>query len=183
MRGSLAACLRQIVKEDKLSLPTNDGSVVLREKDVMKVDLSDLTSDAVAVRLDRMGKLSGLRDDRWQQSLCDYLIVNRVGDQVCVLFVELKRALHQDDRVRAFEQLRRSLPLLKYLCTACAIQFGSDDNRLCVRYVLVAEKGNTSFDKQGVRPRRSLQPVQHEDITIARRIVSKKVRFKQLWGD
>ena len=124
MRGTLAACVAKIVKEDRLSYPTNDGSVVLREKDVMKVGLSTLATDAVALRLDRIGNLSGLRDGAWKRQ-CDFLIVNRVDERVCVLFVELAKTL-SETKGRKYDQLRRSMPLLRYLCAVCAIECGGD---------------------------------------------------------
>ena len=168
MRGTLAACVAKIVKEDRLSYPTNDGSVVLREKDVMKVGLSTLATDAVALRLDRIGNLS-------------VLIVNRVDERVCVLFVELAKTL-SETKGRKYDQLRRSMPLLRYLCAVCAIECGGDLGGFSVRYVLVAAKGTEKLDKQPIRAVRQLPTVEYEGITIARRIVSSTVAFEQLWS-
>ena len=87
------ACLRQILHEQILESPKRDGSVTLREKGVMKVEVSGLAADAVAVRLDqKLGSLKGIKDGPWKKQ-CDYVVVNPAGSTVRVLFVELKKTL------------------------------------------------------------------------------------------
>ena len=86
----------------------------------MAVKLSGLAADTIAIRLDRTG-MSGLRDGPWKKC-CDYLVVYQAGDTTRALFVELKKSLSDSD---PFEQLRRSLPWLKYLRSMCEIESGS----------------------------------------------------------
>ena len=93
---------------------------MLREKGVMKVEVSGLLADTVAVRLDQgLGSLSGIKEGPWKKQ-CDYVVVSPTDGTVRVLFVELKKTLTENSD--GFEQLRRSLPWLKYLRALCRIE-------------------------------------------------------------
>ena len=154
------------------------ASVVLRERKVMKVEVLDLSPGAAVVRLDRIGSLSGLHDGIWKRS-CDYMIVSPSGDGVHVLFVELKRTL--TDETAYLEQLRRSLPLLKYLLWICRIECRSDPGRLEVRYAVIAARGSPRLDKQPVRRPGSPQIKKYKDIEVSLHIVGQRIGFDRLW--
>ena len=144
----------------------------------MKVEVSDLATDATVVRLDRIGSLSGLRDGAWKKS-CDYMIVSSNGDTVRVLFVELKRTLTEE--ADYLEQLRRSLPLLKYLLWVCRIECSSDPERVEVRYAVIATRGSPRFDKQPVRRPRLPQIKKYKNIQVSLHIVGQRIGFDRLW--
>ena len=65
----LASQLKKILA-DKVVVSSTLGVVVLKEQGVQKVEVSKLASDAVVVKLDRVGELSGLDKRPWKQ-VCD----------------------------------------------------------------------------------------------------------------
>ena len=177
----LAAHLRTILS-DRVLVPTTSGGVVLVEKNVQKTDISKLPSDAVVVNLQRFGSLSGARDGRWKQS-CDYMLVFRGDRMDHVLFVELKKTLN-GNRSKGFEQLRLSLPLLKYLDSVCELHFEPKPDRLepIVRYVLIGEQGSQKLDKQPVRAIQIPESERHKDIT-GNVLVGPRFGFGRWWAE
>ena len=175
------ACLRQILHERILESPTRDGSVLLREKGVMKVEVSDLAANAVTVRLDqRLGSLSGIKDGPWKKQ-CDYMVVSPVGDDtVRILFVELKKTLTENSD--GLEQLRRSLPWLKFLRSVCRIEGDTTSINSEVRYALIAERSQQRLDKQHVKPGGPALTKSYKGLDITLRVVASSVGFSELWG-
>lgn len=53
--------------------PANDG-IRLRETDVMEVEVVNPPPDLTAVAMEKLGRLSGMKDGEWTQ-VCDYLLV------------------------------------------------------------------------------------------------------------
>lgn len=175
----LTECLQRVVLDKWQLLPEPGGTVSLEERNVMKVQVSGLTEGSVVLRMDEIA-LSSVKNGPWKKS-CDYAIVSPDGDNVRVLFVELKRTMTEE--VKGLEQLRWSLPRLEYLRSLCRIDCGDGADQAVVRYALVAEKGNLRLDKQPVRRRRSPQTKQHEGIDVALHIVAKRAHFSRLWGN
>ena len=60
------AHLERILK-NRVLVSSGAGDVVLKERNVQKVEVSKLASDAVVVKLDRVGTLSGLDRGPWKQ--------------------------------------------------------------------------------------------------------------------
>ncbi len=144
----------------------------------MKVEMWDLTADTVVVRLNRINHLKGLKDGPWKR-ICDYMIVSENADRIQVLFVELKKTLTEESK--AFEQLRRSLPLMQYLRALCRIESGIDSRQPEVRYVLIAQRANPRLDKQRIRSTVTPVKKQHEGIEITLHIAGGTVKFEKLW--
>lgn len=174
---SLLACLRKVLTDKVLRLPDSDGSVVLREKSVMKVKIFGLSDDAMAVRLSKIGSLSGVKDGPWKR-VCDYVLVSRNGDSLCVIFVELKRTV--TDNSRGLDQLQRSLPLWRYLYKLCHIECGGGRNSPVVSYALIAKKGNQRFDKQRVKAVSRPQIKQYKQIRVSICIGQNRMRVNQI---
>ena len=171
--------LKTILTEGVLESPSS-GNVVLKEPNVQEVEVSRLVSDAVVIRLrKKFGRFSGIKDGRWTQK-CDYMIVFSGDENNCVLFVELKNALN--NKKRAFAQLRRSLPLLKYFDSVCGIHFGCGTGKpeMTVRYVLISAKNSHRFDKQSVRPTQLRYTDEYKDITVTT-LIGSRFRFDLLW--
>ena len=141
-------CLQRVVLEDWKLLPESGGTVSLEEPGVMKVQVSGLTEGSVVLRMEGIIALSGLDKGPWQRS-CDYVIVSPDGDNVRVLFVELKETM--TNQIRGFKQLRWSLLRLEYLRSLCRIHCGYEADQAVVRYALVTKKGNSRLDKQHVK--------------------------------
>ena len=127
-----------------------------------------------------MGELKGLAAGEWKKT-CDYLVIGQQDVRALALFVELKKTLHDTAQRTGLEQLRRSLPLLDYLRSVCAIECGQDAARIEVRYVLLAEKGSPRLDKQPVRPLGRPQVVEHAGIKVALHIIGSRAGFARLW--
>lgn len=153
---------------------------MLREKGVMKVEVSGLAADAVAIRLDQgLGSLSGIKDGPWKKQ-CDYVVVSPAGSTVRVLFVELKKTL--TERSDGLEQLRRSPPWLKYLRSVCRIECDSSLTTSEVRYALIAERSEQRLAKQHVKPGGPALTTSYKGLDITLRVVASSVGFSELWG-
>ena len=174
---SFPACLRKILLEKILNLVEPHGSITLREKGVMTVELSGLAADTIAIRLDRIG-LSGITNGPWKKC-CDYVVIYPAGDAVYALFVELKKTLSDSD---ACEQLRRSLPWLKYLRSVCEIESGFSLSEPEVRYAVIALKRHPRLDKQRIKQGGPVETWSHGGIQVTLAIGASNVGFSQLWG-
>lgn len=160
--------LAAILKEDLLELAEEGGSVSLREKAAgMQVEIVRLPWPMAVVRIDRAGHLPGLRNGPWKR-ICDYLLIFEAGNDVHAVFVELKKTSTNERKPK--EQLRRSLPILEYLRTACRIERGSalNESPVMVSYLMICERGGMRLDKQPVRssPAARIHEETYEDITI-----------------
>lgn len=174
-----AAFLRRILHLKALVSIGGDGSVLLREKGVMEVEVANTPSGVTAINLERLGSLSGVRDGEWTQK-CDYMLIHEDRNTCVAILVDLKKTVHADGRPKV--QLRWSLPILKYLCALYAIhsasEFSSKDT--LVRYYIIGTKYNPRFDKQGVKPRPGVvQRETYKDIKI-NTYVGPKIAFNLL---
>lgn len=157
-RCDLKRCLTRILRSKLLAdEPTQEGEITLRERQAnMKITLTGVSSTITTIRLSRTGHLSALASDGsggWNQ-ICDYLLIDDLGDKCHVILVELKKTLQ--DRNKAFEQLRRSLPMADYLLSVCGVELRTSWPRT-VSYILIAEKQANRLDKQRVRPQPGLR--------------------------
>ena len=158
-RGDLKGCLKRILRPEHLTgEPTQEGEVTLRERQAnMKITITGVSSTITTISFHRTGHLSALASDGcggWNQ-ICDYLLIDDLGDECRVILIELKKTLN-DDRSKALEQLRRSLPMADYLLSVCSVELRTSW-QCAVSYVLIAEKQANRFDKQPVRPRPGLR--------------------------
>ncbi len=174
---SFPDCLRRILVQKILNSVGPHGSITLREKGVMTVELSGLAADTIAIRLDRIG-LSGVTNGPWKKC-CDYIVLHSAGGTVYALFVELKKTLSDSD---ACEQLRRSLPWLKYLRSVYEIESGCSLSEPEVRYAVIARKRHPRFDKQRTKQGGPAETWAHGGIQGTLAIGASNVRFWQLWG-
>lgn len=164
---TLTACLRRILKEKILQPAVSSGDMTLRDKQSgMEVKVFGLVHETLAIGLDQqIGELKGIEAGEWKK-VCDYLLISVRGGKLCALFVELKKTLHDTDQPSGLEQLRRSLPLLNYLRSVCAIECELDTAELEVRYALVASRRSKALDKQPVRAYRQPLVVEHKGISL-----------------
>ena len=158
-----------ILKKDRLEPAEEGGSVILREKSAkMRVEIVGVPRRRAVVRIERTGHLPGLRDGPWKR-ICDYLLIFETGNDVHAVLVELKKTFRKDDD-EPKEQLRRSLPILEYLRTACRIEYGSalEEPPVTVSYLMICERGGTRLDKQPVRsdPATRIHEEAYENTTI-----------------
>ena len=170
-RGDLKKCLTRILRPEHLAGgPTQEGEVTLRERQAnMKITITGVSSTITTISFHRIGHLSALASDGgggWNQ-ICDYLLIDDLGDKCHVILIELKKTL-QKDTSKAFEQLRRSLPMADYLLSVCSVELRPSLLRPVVSYVLIAEKEADRLDKQPVRPRPGLRKREpHKGIEVS----------------
>ena len=174
----LATHLRKILAAKTLVTPKSEKQITLHEDSVMEVQVAEVPPQFTAVDMRQIGSLSGLKSGSWMK-ICDYLLVFNQGSRDYAIFVELKKTLY-DDKTEGMEQLRRSLPYLKYLHSVCRLQFGSNLKEPIVKYIIVAERYSRRFDKQRVRPRGRLPAENHKDISVDP-IVQERINFRDLW--
>lgn len=165
----LAAILKEDVLENVLLDPEGEGgSIHLREESAeMCVKIAPLPAPMAVIRIEGVGHLRGLRDGPWKR-ICDYLLVFETGNASHAVFVELKKTSTDEQKPR--EQLRRSLPILEYLRSACRIEHGSasSESPVTVSYLMICEKRSMRLDKQPVRAEPAVRTREetYEDITI-----------------
>ena len=142
---SLVSELPDVVAKAALTR-SNGGNVhLVDEESGMQVEL--LTPvPVVAIRLGRgyVSHAPGLRKNKGLESICDYLLVVELNGNTHAVLVELKKTWEP----KARKQLRRSLPLLEYLRSACEVEheIRYDGTRISTGYLIICEKGR--FDKQ-----------------------------------
>ena len=166
---ALADQLAAILKKNLLKLEGEGGSIYLREKRAgMCVEVPPLPAPVAAIRIEGVGHLPGLREGRSWTRICGYLLVFETGNVSHAVFVELKKTW--SDKPKPREQLRRSLPILEYLRSACRIEHGSAsiESPVTVSYLLICERGSMRLDKQPVRagPAAGTRKETYENITI-----------------
>ncbi len=93
--------------------------------------------------------MPALQDRGDLKKICDYLLIGQSDDSNYAIFVELKKTLREEERPK--EQLRRSLPILDYLLSVCAVEYGSGEHNLTMRYILIAEQSINTLNKQRVQ--------------------------------
>lgn len=138
--------LERILDKKIIEIPKRDG-IILREEyknspdmEVEIVALSSTVTAVTAIRTSECSHSSALGDGSWRK-MCDYLLIVRSNCSIHVVFIELKKTLTQKKKKVAREQLRRSLPFLKYLLSVCKIEDSSINKmRLITKYVVIAEK-------------------------------------------
>lgn len=123
-------------------------------------------STTAVVSLQRESQHSILRDaegESWKK-ICDFILIDEGADDCMVAMVELKSTLQK--RSEGLEQLRRSLPIAKYLLTVCEVELRR--SWPCkFSYALIAEKRTNRLDKQRTRPGTELSTEDYEDIKVA----------------
>lgn len=130
------------------------------------VQVSDVPSTSMVISLQRESQYSILREAQgksWRK-ICDYVLVDEGTDGCEVVMVELKKTLQK--RSEGLEQLRRSLPIAKYLLTVCEVELRRSW-RCQFSYALIAEKRTNRLDKQVTRPIVELSTEEYKDIKVA----------------
>ena len=151
----LITLLETVLMPQFLQRPkTPSGVVTLRDhQSKMEVELIGVSTPFLAIRMSKLMHMRALRDHPDVKKICDYLLIGQSDDSDYVIFIELKDKLREKDDPK--EQLRRSLPVLKYLLSVCEIEAEHDFNDwksdLTLRYVLIAEQSSGRLDRQGVR--------------------------------
>lgn len=171
--GDLKKCLKTILRSEVLAEePTKEGKIILREEpqtnqEEMRFTVNGASSTITAVRLSKTSHLSALARGKgcgWNK-ICDYMLCDDLGDKCHITLIELKKTL-REGRSEAFEQLRRSLPVAKYLISVCSVERHTSW-QYEVSYVLIAQKQVARLDKQGVHPQPGPRRIEHDGINVS----------------
>ena len=115
--------------------------------------------------------------------LCDYFLLCERDDEVQILLVELKRTLNTEHESKAMEQLRRSLPLWRYLHTAAAVDSKSGMSGVVpVRYVAIYSQTDNRFPKEEFRGPTRCRRREWRGIGV-REVVATSVSLSELTGE
>lgn len=131
----------------------------------MRVLVSDVPATATVVNLHKVSQHPILQQSpkKLWMKICDYMVIDDREGRCEIMMVELKTTLQK--RSEGLEQLRRALPLAKYLLSVCEVQLASSWS--CkFSYVLIAEKRTNRLDKQPIRPSLKLETIHHEEIKV-----------------
>lgn len=150
----LMDCLKKVLKSDAWEEGhVSNGHQVIKLKDKQsKMEIRIRTSNPIlAMRTEKKGSalkhLSCLKNGC--NKICDYLVIFQSDANYYAIFIEMKKTMTGQ---KGHEQLRRSLPILDYLISACKIECELNNPRVSVKYVLISEKTSSKFDKQSIRP-------------------------------
>lgn len=140
----------------------------------MHVQITQVPSVVTVISLSRASQHPLLRESSGRSWLriCDYLLVEEMADGCKVILVELKSSLQK--RLEGLEQLRRSLPIAKYLLSVCEVELQRSWPGQ-YRYALIAENRTNRLDKPRTRP---LPNVEEEDYEGIRVSLNVGTRFK-----
>ena len=147
-----AAFLKRILDSKILVSRRHDGSMILQEEGIMKVEVANTPTCIAGIHIERIGSFSKIREGKWKRT-CDYLLVCEDEKSCIAIFIDLKKTIRGDGEPE--EQLRWSLPIYRYLCAIYEIHIGHEYNRTgtIVRNFIIGEKYHERFDKQPVRPK------------------------------
>ena len=177
----LSTQLKEILKDRTLVPPKSGRNMVLEEKNVMEVEVTQMPSDATVINMRKVGHLPGVNDGELTQ-ICDYLLISKSEGMDHAVFIELKKTLREDKK--GMDQLRRSLPILEYLRSMYQIHYGVLTNRsaLKVRYFLIGTKNDPRIDKQRVRPQIGVEKENYENIEV-HTFLGERIRFDLLCNE
>ena len=175
--GQLNECLQSILADANIGTgPDEEGRVRLRErvdggkgpKEMMEVLLSSVSAATTVVHLGRKPGQHAIpkkaRASDWNK-ICDFVLFEDCEERCRVVLVELKRTLQK--RLEGLEQLRRTLPLAKYLIAVCEVQL-QRSWRCEFSYLLVAQTRTNRLDKQPVHARSEpLKTMRHRGIDVS----------------
>ncbi len=165
----MIAQLETVLKPELLQgLGTGDSFILeerQRNQENTRIELIGVSSPFLAVRMNKLNHLSALKPERerWNQ-ICDYLLIGQSNGSDYAILVELKTTLGERTKAKGKEQLLRSLPILEYLLSVCAAEYGSSEkSNLTIRYVLIAEKEHSRIYKRGSQRGGQGQPRQRQE--------------------
>lgn len=153
---SLTSGLQSVIDPSVFHRASEGGKIILRERQAqMSVEVTSDRTRVAALNMSRVGHLSAVREHRELKRVCDYVLVASGHGKCHAVLVELKKTLGSNDSSR--EQLRRSLPILKYLVSVVEVEYEQEITELEITYASIFERISLRFDKQYLRmPRQRL---------------------------
>lgn len=143
MHSTFSDRLKHVLRDSTINSTNADGTTILRDEKTCFV-ITGLPPSSIVVKMEKIGHLNTLegRKLRWR---CDYLISVAHDDHDQIILLETKKTLHDSSRPK--EQIRRSIPILKYLVSLCEIENERSWN-IIKYFSVIAEKDANRLDKQ-----------------------------------
>lgn len=147
---SLESGLQAVIKSAALVKASEDGKITLHERQArMWVQVDSGQTRMVALNMSKIGHLSAICEHRELRKVCDYFLIARIHRTCYIVLIELKKTLGSSNSFR--EQLRRSLPIVKYLVSVVEIEYEQNITELEICYASIFERISRRFDKQPLR--------------------------------
>ncbi len=188
-----AAFLKRILDSKILVSRRHDGSMILREEGIMKVEVANTPTCIAGIhierigsfsRIERIGSFSRIRKGKWKRT-CDYLLVCEDEKSCFAIFIDLKKTIRGDGEPE--EQLRWSLPIYRYLCAIYAVHSDCEfkHSGTTVRKFIIGEKYHERFDKQPIRPQPGgVQKESYKGMEVHNvRRTENSIQFASAWCD
>ena len=153
MTSKFAELLQKVVKDEHVEEITDSagaavGQVLLREPD-MTINVTNVPVLSAIIRIGGLQHWGGIKNGSWKQ-ICDYLLVIPNGRASWVVLIEMKKTLSDANLDKAKEQLRRSIPVVRYLESLCEIEAKESMRPSDLHHVVLAERSR-GFDKDRIR--------------------------------
>ena len=177
---SFESALEAFIKSEALRQGSVGSGIKLRERQAqMSVEITADGMRLIALNLDKIGHLSAMREGLGLDRICDFLVVGRIGETSHAVFIELKKTFRPSDD--STEQLRRSLPILKYLVSVVEVAREENLVGLDVRYALICERISDRLDKQRVKVKKNglIESENWKSITV-NKFLGSRLNFRDL---
>ena len=177
---SLNSGLQAVVKSSALIQASEDGKIMLREPQArMSVEVASGRTRVAVLNMNRIGHLSAIYEHRGLKRICDYFLVASIHGICHAVLIELKKTLGSSDNFR--EQLRRSLPVVKYLVSVVEVEYEQDITKLEVTYASIFERLSHRFDKQHLRvPRQGMIEIDSWKSIKIKKFLGSRLYFEDL---
>lgn len=141
---------RSLVRHSVTRYAENSPVLLGDRQSGMEVEVRSEGWAVTVVSLQRAGHPNLVRAPAWK-ALCDYLLMCEREDRRRVVLVELKRTFSDDSK--PLEQLRRSLPLWRYLEAAGSVEDESAERApaIPVRYAAIYARRSERLPKTASR--------------------------------
>ena len=148
----------------------------------MKIEVVADVSDIVAANIQIIGHVKKLQGGIGADRRCDYLLIANIDGRDVAFLIELKRTI--SDKREAKEQLRRSLPIFRYLASVCEVHYEDPIIDFDIQYILIGDKLNQRLDKQTIRPKKAcLVEVEEWKSIRIRKYLGPRLLLSELFAD
>lgn len=170
------ACIHRYVGEKgekQVLVSAKSRHLCLWERDEnvdMEVKIVGVPDKLVAIRMEALSHMHVIKAGQ-RTKICDYILMADIDDRVHMILIEMKKTYNEKnpDR-RAENQLRSSLPILKYIHCMCLLEQTASviPPMTKTHYWVFCKKDNHGLDKQSTvgNPIGRIRSILYRDIEI-----------------
>lgn len=168
------ACIHRCVDEKRqVLMDTKSRHLCLWEHDEnvdMKVKIVGVPDKLIAIRMEAISHMHVIKPGQ-RTKICDYILMADVDDCVHMILIEMKKTYNEKNpKRRAENQLRSSLPILKYIHCICFLEQTTSVISCLTKthYWVFCEKDYHSLDKQSTagNPIERIRSILYKNIEI-----------------